>query len=171
MRIQISKKKPVFGVNFSLFNRNDVKFTFLDKYTSYFIKFVILTLDRSGLWLVRLGNYIEFSRATLKSGRIPTSTIRQPIHVTKTFLNTNLPKILEQIRKILKRLWALTPWLRGFEILNNATLIFQNGLFLGIFQISFIILIFLKNMYENFRNFSWQFVIKIFVKIIIWLWT
>ena len=101
--LKFRRNKVVYGVNFSKFNRNDVKFTFLDKYTSYFIKFVILTLDRSGLWLVRLGNYIEFSRVTLKSGRIPTSTIRQPIHVTKTFLNTNLPKILHQIQKNIKK--------------------------------------------------------------------
>ena len=33
----------------------------------------------------------------------------------------------------------LTLRLSGFKILNNATLIFQNGLFLGILLISFII--------------------------------
>ena len=73
--------------------------------------------------------------------------------------------------KFFKQLRVLTRRLSGFEILNNATLIFQKWLVSMIFPNIFIIWIFLKHINDNFRNFSWQFVITIFLKIIIWLWT
>ena len=50
--------------------------------------------------------------------------------------------------------FILTRRLSGFEILNNTTLIFQKWLVSRHFANIFHYLNFLKNIYDNFRNFS-----------------
>ena len=73
-----------------------------------------------------------------------------------------------EIRRII---WVLDPWLnhKNFCMVENPKI--RSQIYILYLQISVIIWIFLKNINDNFRNFSWQFVITIFVKIIIWLWT
>ena len=77
--------------------------------------------------------------------------------------------VLENFNPWSDRKFDLTHTLSGLRIVNDAKLIIQHWLLsIGFLQTSVIIRILLKKIHHNLFNLLWNFVIMIFVVIILW---
>ena len=117
-------------------------------------KFVIIRLYFNsqflGLEILRIRSKIEpFSNPKILKIRSQLKNFQKLIPISDFFRLHSRPK---NFRKSIPEF--LTRRLSGFEILNNATLIFRKWLVSRPFGNIFHDRNFLKNIYDNFRNFS-----------------